>query len=67
VQTIEELKQAVERGETVHWKNEAYALRKYGSGDWYVVCINGYVSPLNGHKPEDFFIAGASTKVALGS
>jgi hypothetical protein len=53
--SIEEAKAAVERGETVHWKNHAYSLRKDSRGEWWVDCVNRFTSPLNGHKPEDFY------------
>jgi hypothetical protein len=57
MKTIEEAKAAVERGETVHWKNSGYTLRKDQRGEWWVDCCNGFVTPLNGHKPEDFHTA----------
>lgn len=59
MKTIEEAKAAVERGETVHWKNSGYTLRKDKRGEWWVDCCNGFVTPLNGHKPEDFHAANA--------
>ncbi len=55
METIESAKAAVERGQTVHWKTNAYALKKFPRGDWWVVCLNGHVAPLHGHKPEDFY------------
>jgi hypothetical protein len=60
MKTIEEAKIAVEKGETVHWKNIGYKLRKDSQDDWWVDCSNGFVTPLKGHKAEDFFIANAA-------
>lgn len=54
MKTIEEVKAAVERGETVHWKSLAYTVRKDKHGDWWVDCITGFVTPMRGHKAEDF-------------
>lgn len=62
MQTIEEAQAAVERGESVHWKNFGYSLRKDRHGEWWVDCVNGFVAPLKGHKPEDFFINHHPTK-----
>jgi hypothetical protein len=57
METIVEAKAAVERGQTVHWKTNAYELKKYARGDWWVVCLNGHVAPINGHNAEDFYAA----------
>lgn len=55
MKTIEEAKAAVDQGKTVHWKTEAYTLKKYRNGDYWVVCVNGHVAPIDGHKAEDFY------------
>lgn len=57
MQTIEQTKEAVEKGQTVHWHSPAYTLRKDSKGRWWVDCTNGHIAPLLGHKPEDFYIA----------
>ncbi len=67
MKTIEEVKAAVERGEKVHWKNSGYTLRKDKRGEWWVDCCNGFVTPLNGHKPEDFHTANAGLSHGDGS
>lgn len=63
--TLNEIKQAVEAGKTVHWSNQAYKVVKDDLGQWLIVCsINNYAfgltwrdgATMNG-KPEDFFVA----------
>lgn len=62
--TLEEIKQAVESGQTVHWANGAYQVIKGRNGRFLIQCtINGHCiglthadgQTING-KPEDFFI-----------
>lgn len=57
MKSIEEVKAAYESGQKIHWINEGYSLRKSKSGDWWIDCVNGSVTPLNGYKAEDFFAA----------
>ena len=54
--TLNQAKEAVERGHAVHWKSDAYTLRKDSRGEWWVDSITGFVTPLRGHKPEDFYV-----------
>ena len=54
--TLNQAKEAVERGHPVHWKSDAYTLRKDSRGEWWVDSITGFVTPLRGHKPEDFYV-----------
>jgi hypothetical protein len=60
--TLDQAKDAIERGHTVHWKSEAYTLRRDSRGDWWVDSVTGFVTPLKGHKPEDFFVAKGAAK-----
>jgi len=53
--TIEQVKEAVESGQTVYWSSRSYKLRKDPKGEWWIDCSNGYITPLNGHRAEDFF------------
>lgn len=62
--TLDEIKRAVEAGQTVYWSNSAYKVVKDKLGQWLIVCsINGYTVGLtwmdgvtmNG-KPDEFFI-----------
>ena len=64
---LDEIKAAVERGETVHVGNDAYEVVKDKLGQWLIVCrLNGYTIGLtwldgvtmNG-KPEEFYAKGA--------
>ena len=64
---LDEIKAAVERGETVHFGNDAYEVVKGKLGQWLIVCrLNGYTIGLtwldgvtmNG-KPEEFYAKGA--------
>ena len=54
--TLNQAKEAAEQGHPVHWKSDAYTLRKDSQGDWWVDSITGFVTPLRGHKPEDFYV-----------
>ena len=54
--TLNQAREAVEQGHTVHWKSDAYTLRKDSRGEWWVDSITGFVTPLRGHKPEDFYV-----------
>lgn len=41
--TLDEIKAAVEAGETVHWANDGYTVVKDNLGQWLIVCgSNGY-------------------------
>lgn len=65
--TLNEIKQAVESGKTVHWSNEGYTVIKDSIGEWLIAWNhNGkdanYIGltwvdgkTMNG-KPEEFFI-----------
>jgi hypothetical protein len=55
--TLDQAKDAIERGHTVHWKSEAYTLRRDSRGDWWVDSVTGFVTPLRDHKAEDFYLA----------
>lgn len=57
MKSIEEVKAAYEDGAKIHWMNEGYSLRKSKSGDWWIDCFNGFISPLDNHEPANFFIA----------
>lgn len=67
--TLKEIKQAVDQGKTVHWKDQAYRVVK-NKGDYFIHCrLNGFTigltwqdgQTLNG-KPEDFFLAGKDSR-----
>lgn len=62
--TLDEIKQAVEDGKTVHWASRAYKVVKDDVGQWLIVCtLNNHAIGLtwrdgvtmNG-KPEEFFL-----------
>ena len=62
--TLEQIKQAVESGKTVHWSSGLYAVIKDSLGQFLIICkANGYCIgltwrdgiTLNG-TPEQFFI-----------
>lgn len=63
--TIQEIKEAVDKGLTVHWSNTLYKVVKDKFGDYLILCTdNGYCTGLctksNGDLIEDenkFFIA----------
>lgn len=63
--TLQEIKDAVLAGRTVHWRNEAYEVTRDKVGQWFIVCrFNGSLSGLTwsdgvtmSEKPEDFFLA----------
>lgn len=67
--TLEEIKQAVLAGKTVHWSSKAYKVERNKAGQWLVKCtLNGSWYPLThsdgvtmDYKPSDFFIAGEVT------
>jgi hypothetical protein len=61
---LQQIKQAVNSGHTVHWKNKAYSVIVDSIGQWLIIChLNDYCFGLtwrdeitmNG-KPEDFYI-----------
>jgi hypothetical protein len=56
--SIEQVKAAVENGSTIHWKSTSYTVRKGSDGDFCIHCANGHVAFLGkGYKAEDFFAA----------
>lgn len=63
--TLQEIKDAVLAGQTVHWRNEAYEVMRDKVGQWFIVCrFNGSLCGLTwadgvtmSEKPEDFFLA----------
>lgn len=63
--TLQEIKDAVLAGRTVHWKSDAYEVTRDRVGQWFIVCrFNGSLSGLTwsdgvtmSEKPEDFFLA----------
>ena len=63
--TLQEIKDAVLAGQTVHWRSEAYEVTRDKVGQWFIVCrFNGSLSGLTwsdgvtmSEKPEDFYIA----------
>lgn len=74
---LEQIKAAVERGETVHWRNEAYRVEKDSIGQWWIVCQSKDLThgstigltwkdgkTLNG-KESEFFCAGPVTQAKL--
>jgi len=62
--TLQEIKDAVLAGRTVHWKSKSYEVMRDGVGQWFIVCrFNGSLSGLTwsdgvtmSEKPEDFFL-----------
>lgn len=63
--TLQEIKDAVESGKTVHWSNEGYVVTKDGIGRWHIVCLSNKSSvgltwaddvTLNG-RPDKFYVA----------
>lgn len=61
---LNEIKQAVETGKTIHWASKAYRVVKDSIGQWLIVCdVNNHAVGLtwrdgvtmNG-KPTDFFL-----------
>lgn len=62
--TLNEIKQAVEAGKTVHWATRSYRVVKDSIGQWLIECDNGHCIGLtwqdgvtvNG-RPEQFFVA----------
>lgn len=63
--TLEEIKNAIANGDTVHWSNSAYAVNKAANGGYLIKCtLNGHCIgltwsdgvTLNGHE-SDFYIS----------
>ncbi len=63
--TLQEIKDAINEGKTVHWKNEIYVVQTDGLGQWFIMCIqnNNCIGlthqdgiTLNG-EPKDFYIS----------
>lgn len=40
--TLEEIKDAIEEGKTVHWSNDGYTVVKDSSGQYLIKYRNGY-------------------------
>lgn len=68
--TLEEIKEAVNEGKTVHWASDAYTVVKRSDGEWYILCtVNNNAIGLtwrdgvtmNG-KPEQFYIADEAAR-----
>ena len=55
--SIEEIKAAVQAGATVHWKKTGYTVKVDRDGDFIVACFNGSACILRQHNPSDFFTA----------
>lgn len=69
--TLDEIKAAIDRGETVCWSNDGYEVQKWATGGpeilgYQIVCLsNGHAIGLtwldgrtmNG-EPEDFYVKG---------
>jgi hypothetical protein len=55
--TLTEVKEAVDAGKKVWWKNQSYQLSKASNGsDYMITHIAGNIVYLtNSYKPEDFF------------
>ncbi len=68
--TLQEIKQAIEGGQSVHWSNTTYTVKKQESGDYLIVSGTGHAIgltwtdgvTLNG-KEQDFFTVGLKTKL----
>lgn len=56
-QTIDQVKQAVQNGQIVHWTNTGYTVKIDRDGDFIVACFNGSACILRKHNPSDFFTA----------
>lgn len=63
--TLQQIKEAVNQGKTVHWSNKGYRVFKDNLDQWFILCDqNQYMIgltwrdnvTLNG-KPEQFFLA----------
>lgn len=62
--TLQEIKDAVLAGQTVHWKSESYEVTRDKVGQWFIICrFNGSLSGLTwadgvtmSEKPEDFYL-----------
>ena len=60
---LDEIKAAVEDGQTVHWANDGYTVVKDELGQWFILYIDGDAigltwrdgTTLNG-KPEEFYV-----------
>ena len=58
--TLEEIKLAVDRGQSVKWANKLYEVQKHDD-EYYVVCSsNGYTTKLTDpiqEQPSEFYIS----------
>lgn len=63
--TLQEIKDAVESGKTVHWSHEGYVVIKDRIGQWLIHCLSNdnYIGltwqdgvTMNG-RPEQFYVA----------
>lgn len=63
--TLQEIKDAVLAGKTVHWKTESYEVTRDKVGQWFIRCLfNDSLTGLTwadgktmSEKPEDFYLA----------
>jgi len=54
--TLDEIKDAVKGGCTIHWQNSGYTVKQSKSGDFNIICCNGHCAYLsNDYKAEDFY------------
>ena len=75
--TFDEIKAAVERGDTVHWSNEGYTVVKDKIGQWLIIWNRGGYgesctgltwaddTTVNG-QPEEFFTGTRDTAARVG-
>ena len=62
--TLEQIKSAVDAGQTVHWASDRYSVIHDSKGQWLIKCDNGYCIGLtwrdgvtmNG-EPHEFYAA----------
>ena len=47
--TLQQIKQAVDAGHSVHWSNEGYRVKTWG-GEYYICHTGGYVEGLTDSK-----------------
>ena len=65
---LQEIKDAVLAGKTVHWKNEGYEVMRDKVGQWFIICcFNESMTGLTwadgvtmNEREEDFFVASKS-------
>lgn len=63
--TLQEIKDAVESGKTVHWANDCYVVIQDSIGQWLIKCLNNNSCvgltwqdgvTMNG-RPDQFYVA----------